>query len=334
MARDEYKHYSLVQRSLSRTLTFWHGSLGAVFLVFVFLYAIFLQPPSGFPANASIAVPEGATLSDIALRLKQARIIRSPFWFRSAVILFRDEKAAVAGDYYFRKPTNVLTVAWRIAYGDHKTAPVRVTFPEGTSIREMALLLDERLPDFDTERFLNTASGREGRLFPDTYFFLPNTSEEEVVEIMEANFVNKLGKIADKVRSFGRPLEEIVTMASILEEEARTDDTRRIISGILWRRLEIGMPLQVDAAFLYVNGKTTYELTEDDLRIDSPYNTYKYPGLPKGPITNPGLSSLEAAVDPISTPYLYYLSDRSGNMYYGKTFEEHVKNKMVYMNKN
>lgn len=317
----------------ARDHQFWHGTLGVIFLVFVFLYALFLQPPAAFPENALVTVPEGATLSDIALQLQREHVIRSPFWFRSAIILLRGEKAAMAGDYHFQRPINVLSVAWRIAYGDHKLTSIRVTFPEGTSTREMALLLDVKLPDFDMERFLKAATGLEGRLFPDTYFFLPSTAEEKLVEIMEANFESKLGKISEKVKSFGRPIEEILTMASILEEEARTEETRKIIAGILWRRLEIGMPLQVDAAFLYVNGKTTYELTEEDLRIDSPYNTYRYPGLPKGPITNPGLSSLEAAVDPVSTPYLYYLSDRAGNMYYGKTFEDHVRNKMVYLNK-
>ena len=120
-------------------------------------------------------------------------------------------------------------------------------------------------------------------------------------------------------------------MASIIEKEAHTSDDRRVISGILWERLKIGMPLQVDATFLYINGKNTYDLSVDDLAIDSPYNTYKYAGLPIGPIGNPGLDSLEAALAPMTSPYLYYLSDKSGKTYYARTFNEHKRNREKYM---
>jgi UPF0755 protein len=120
-------------------------------------------------------------------------------------------------------------------------------------------------------------------------------------------------------------------MASILEAEARTTETRKIISGILWKRMEIGMPLQVDAPFQYIIGKNTFQLTTNDLKFDSPYNTYKYKGLPPGPIGNPGLDAISATVNPIKTNYLYYLSDVRGNMHYAKTFAEHVINKEKYL---
>ena len=120
-------------------------------------------------------------------------------------------------------------------------------------------------------------------------------------------------------------------MASIIEREAITPEARRIVSGILWKRIKMGMPLQVDATFAYVNGKNTYELTAEDLHIDSKYNTYEYKGLPPGPICNPGLDSIIATIEPTATPYLYYLSEKNGTMHYAKTFEEHKMNKVKYM---
>jgi len=120
-------------------------------------------------------------------------------------------------------------------------------------------------------------------------------------------------------------------MASLLEEEARTLETRRMISGILWHRIDIDMPLQVDAVFPYILGKNTYEVTLEELKIDSPYNTYKYKGLPFGPISNPGLSSLSAAANPIENDNIFYLADVKGNTYYSKTFDEHKRKKSLYV---
>ena len=121
-------------------------------------------------------------------------------------------------------------------------------------------------------------------------------------------------------------------MASLLEKEARTTESRRIIAGILWKRLEIGMLLQVDAVFGYIINKGSLQLTLEDLSIDSPYNTYRYKGLPIGPIANPGLDSLQAATMPILTDYLFYLSDKEGTMHYSETFEEHKRKKRLYLN--
>jgi UPF0755 protein len=120
-------------------------------------------------------------------------------------------------------------------------------------------------------------------------------------------------------------------MASLVEEEARTLETRRTIAGILWKRLKLGMPLQVDAVFPYIIGKNTYELSIGDLALDSPYNTYKYAGLPPAPITNPGLDAMLAAVTPTDSPYLYYLSDRNGKMHYARTHDGHLANKAAYL---
>jgi UPF0755 protein len=120
-------------------------------------------------------------------------------------------------------------------------------------------------------------------------------------------------------------------MASLIEEETATPEDRRIVSGILWKRLSSGMRLQVDATFAYTIGKGSLELTTEDLKSDSPYNTYRIYGLPPTPIVNPGLDAITAALHPTSSPYVYYLSDKNGVMHYSKTFEEHKLAKAKYL---
>ena len=146
----------------------------------------------------------------------------------------------------------------------------------------MAEIFSKKISIFNSEKFLKLAVPVEGYLFPDTYFFLPNITPEQIIDAMKNNFIKKVGDIYSKIERSDKSLEEIIIMASILEEEARIFETKKIISGILWQRIKIGMPLQVDAVFPYIIGKNTYELTKEDLSIDSPYNTYKYKGLPFG----------------------------------------------------
>ena len=148
---------------------------------------------------------------------------------------------------------------------------------------------------------------------------------------MQNNFLVNIDSIPGLATTTYK-LGDIIIMASILEAEARTTESRKIIAGILWKRLKLGMPLQVDSTFSYINGKNTYELTLDDLQIDSPYNTYKYASLPPGPIGNPGVDAINSALNPTVTKYLYFLSSKSGKMYYATTFEQHIKNKELYLN--
>ena len=248
------------------------------------------------------------------------------------VILSSDERSVVAGDYFFSHPVNIITVVKMITIGDFGLTPVKATIPEGSSIVDIAAILGEKFPSFDTERFLRITKGKEGYLFPDTYYFLPNDDEEKMVKVFEDTFKKKISLLNRRIELSGKDLSDIVIMASIIEREAHTSESRRIISGILWKRLMIGMPLQVDVVFDYINGKSTFELTSDDLQNDSPYNTYRYSGLPPGPIGNPGMDALEAAVSPIESNYLYFLADRNGEVYYSATFEEHKKKKKKYLN--
>ncbi len=289
-----------------------------------------ISAPGTFTVGTLFSIEEGMTLDDIADELESEGYIRSSFLMKVIVkTVFRNGSGAVAGDYSFDKRLSTFGIARRILAGDFRLDPVRVTIPEGLNKYETADLLELYVDNFDTETFLSLAT--EGYLFPDTYFFPPHVTAERIVDVMRSNFDRRIATHKEEIEAFGKPLDEVITMASIIETEARKFETRKTISSILWRRFHEGMPLQVDVSFKYVNGKTTFDLTMADLGIDSPYNTYKYSGLPPTPIANPGLDSILAAATPTSTEYYFFLSDMDGEMHYARTFDEHLANKDKYL---
>lgn len=300
-------------------------------IVLLLFYTLVYSSPPAFPVGKVVTVEKGTTLDEITKQFEDQNVVRSALWIKVIISIAGVEKNVFSGDYFFPKRKSVLGVARMITTGDFGLTPVSITIPEGYTVAEISGIFVDRFTTFNGADFVKKASGKEGYLFPDTYYFLSNVEAEEVLKTLEATFFTKLISLEDDIEEFGKPLDDVVKMASILELEARTTETRRIISGILWKRLKIGMPLQVDAAFNYVNGKNTYQLSLDDLKIDSPYNTYKYAGFPPTPIANPGIDSLFAAVNPILSDYLYFLSDRNGIMHYSRTFEEHKRKKQLYL---
>jgi UPF0755 protein len=154
---------------------------------------------------------------------------------------------------------------------------------------------------------------------------------EDIVDMLHEEYITQVATLQEDLRRSGKSEQDMVTMASILEGEVRTEEDRRLVSGILWKRIEKGMYLQVDATFSYLIGKGSAELTMTDLSLDSPYNTYRHKGLPPGPINNPGLDAMRAAINPEASPYYFYLSDKDGNTHYAKTFDEHKDNKAKYL---
>jgi UPF0755 protein len=301
-------------------------------LVFVGLFAYTISAPNNFPIQSTIKIKKGASLSEISSLLEKEGIIRNQIIFKITSRLVAGKSGLMSGRYYFDKKINVFEVVRRLARGEFDPSPFKVVIPEGLNNVQIAKILKKNLPDFNDTKFIMLAKDYEGRLFPDTYFFVHKITEEEIIEQMNDNFSNKIFSIRDKINASGRKLEDIIIMASIIEEEAATKDSRRMVSGILWNRLDKSMKLQVDAVFPYIIGVGTFNLTKEDLKIDSPYNTYKYKGLPPGPITNPGLDSILAAIEPASTTYMYYLSDRNGNMYYAKNYKEHLNNIKLHSN--
>ncbi len=295
-------------------------------------FSRYISPPELFPTGELVSISSGLSLDALSQELEDQRVVRSAFALRSAIIILGRANTVRAGDYQFDEPKSLFAIANAVTSGQFGLEPVRIRIPEGATTLEIGELLAEELTRIDAARFFEKAQPYEGYLFPDTYFFLPNATEESVILAMRQNFDNKVGTIMGDIVSFGRPLSEVVTLASILEKEASIFRDRRMIAGVLWRRLDNDILLQVDAAFLYSIGRSTFTLTRANLRDESdPYNTYVHKGLPPTPIGNPGLSSLRAAVTPIDEGNLFYLADRAGVTYYSKTYEEHLTKKRIYI---
>lgn len=303
-------------------------------VLFSTMYFLFWRSPRPFPEQALVTVERGEPLSQIANSFEQKKVVRSSFWLKVFIVLWGGEKRVIAGDYFFPSAVSVFRVAKMLHGGEFGLIASKITIPEGSSSFEIAEILEKKLPAFNGKDFLDEVlnNNYEGYLFPDTYFLMPNTKANDVILMMRENFARQTEKYNEDILKFKKPLNEIVTMASIIEDEANGSlESKRIVSGVLWKRLRLGMPLQVDAPFQYYNGKNSYTLTKDDLIEDHEYNTYTNKGLPPTAITNPGIDSIRAAITPTQTQYLYFLSDKKGNMYYAKTFEEHKRNRELYL---
>jgi UPF0755 protein len=251
-------------------------------------------------------------------------------------LLIHDGAGIKAGQYFFNQPQSVLRVAYRTSYGIQDLTKIKITIPEGFDSKNITKLISKAIPNFASSTFYLLAKSEEGYLFPDTYYFYQNTTPDQAIQAMELNFNNQLQDILSSTKSFSVKnkvtMDNIVTMASIVEKEATSTIDRQIIAGILWKRIADKYPLQVDPPFYYILGKDSSQLTVDDLAIDSPYNLYKNKGLPPTPIDNPGLDAIYATVNPTTTKYWYYLSDSKGMMHYAVTYNEHLANKAKYIN--
>jgi UPF0755 protein len=296
----------------------------------LYLWLGILRPPQNFPINELVSVPQGETLSEIADTLHESGVIRSPWAFRALMTALGRARTAQAGDYLFKEPRDLFSVARAMSIGAFGLEPLKIRVPERATVAEMARIFSSQLERFNAENFIAQAQPHEGYLFPDTYFFLPNANESIVIQTLRQNFDAQVATIQPDIDASGHSLSDIVTMASILEREAYNTTDRKLISGVLWNRIERGMPLQVDAVFAYTLGKGTFDLTMADLTSDSPYNTYKFKGLPPTPIGSPSLDSLEAAANPTPNDYLYFLADRHGVTHYCKTYSCQLANKSRY----
>ncbi len=303
--------------------------IGGLSIAVVYLQII--QPPDDFPLETLVSVPEGMSVREVSEKLQSDNVVRSAVALRTLVRFMGSDRNVRAGDYMFKEPKNVFAVARALSIGQFGLEPFRVRIHEGAMTKEMAAIFDARLERFDAEDFLSEAKTLEGYLFPDTYFFMPNATEDTVIEAMRQNFDRHMQPLQSQVASSSRSLDEIVKMASIVEREARNSEDRKMIAGVLWNRIDRGMALQVDVTFLYTIGKGTFHLTMADLVSDSPYNTYRFKGLPPTAIGSPSLDSLTAALTPTKNDFLFYLADNSGVTHFSKTYAEHLRKKRLYL---
>lgn len=294
------------------------------------LYWRYLNSPvdknSGVKA---FVIVKGESTTSVAERLESEGLIRSPLAFKIYLKTTNQGGKIQAGTFKLSPAMNFGEIMANLSNG---MVDQWVTLIEGWRVEEMAERLNKEL-GISSQDFIDVA--KEGYMFPDTYLFNKEAKAADIASIMQNTFKQKVDEeLEKKIKAQGLTLAEGVILASIVEREARSDEVRTQVASILLKRLENDMGLNADATLQYILGYQTDEktwwkkgLTNSDKLVESPYNTYKYKGLPPAPICNPSLSSLRAVANAdTSTPYVYYFHDTKGNTYYGRTLEEHNMN--------
>ena len=312
-------------------------------------------------------VKEGEGIREIARKLKESNLIKNDFYFLIWTLKEGKLKKILAGSYCLSPKMSIVNIIEKFAKeGEAIPSIIKLTFPEGWRISQIEERLQSKglidfgdiskfkIGDFKKDNdFLSNApeeNSLEGYLFPDTYFFhcsspqivCKNGSGEilkcqkndtkTIIEKFLVNFSEKLtSDLRSEIKDQKKSIFEVITMASLIEKEVRDFDDKRLVSGILWKRQEHNMSLQVDATITFLTGQKTTKISSDALNIDSPYNTYKYKGLPPGPISNPGFQSISAAINPKESPFWFYLSTPEGKTIFSKTLEEHNLAKSKYL---
>ncbi|MDI6778229.1 MAG: endolytic transglycosylase MltG [Patescibacteria group bacterium] len=294
-------------------------------------------------------IKEGEGVKEIGKRLEKSQLVKNDFYFNYYIWKTGSRGKIQAGKYELRGSLTIPEIVQVLSMGEIIPNEIKVTFPEGTNAKQMSDILKNK--GFDGDAFLQKVKGGEGVkidyeffeskpkkanlegfLFPDTYIFWRDAGSESIVNRMLLNFDEKMTpEMREEIKKQKRTIYEIITMGSILEKEVKTPEDMKIASGIFWDRIEAGMPLQSCATIAYVLGKEKKQYTYEDTRAPSPYNTYSNNGLPPGPITNPGMNSIRAAIYPAKTDYNYFLTDpETGKTIFSKTIEEHEQNKTKY----
>ncbi|MBI2624906.1 MAG: endolytic transglycosylase MltG [Candidatus Nealsonbacteria bacterium] len=301
-----------------------------ILVAFYFWQGIYLPKVFfGETKEAYFDVKKGEGVKEIAQNLEEEGIIKSVNIFRVYVVSAGVSGKLQAGKYSFGPKMSIFEIVHKLAIGD--VVKEKITIIEGWNLRDIAGYLEERNL-FKAEEFLEAASSSEGFLFPDTYEINIGKGAGELVNKAISNFDKKVTSgLSKEVKSQRKSIFEIVSMASMLEKEVKKLEDKKIVSGILWKRINNYIPLQVDATITYITGKKTTKISKEETQIDSPYNTYRHLGLPPGPISNPGIDSILAAIYPEKSEYWYYLSTQEGETIFSKTLEEHNIAKAKYL---
>lgn len=319
-----------------------------IFLVLV-MAVRFVWGASTLQRSGEVTVPEGASARKVWQTFVSEGYTTRTFPWRYQA--WRQGAAAKikAGTYRFKEGDKVRDAVRQLAEGDTVVTDVAVTFPEGFTLQQMAGRIASRgvstADDFIAAAgpseyvaqfpFLaGVATGRnlEGYLFPDTYRVASDDSSRDIVGRMLANFNSKVtAELQQEVQASNRTLDQVITMASIVEREVTSEEDMALVAGVLWKRFDEGMGLDADATVRYALSKWNEPLTINDLSSDSPYNTRKFRGLPPGPICNPGLRAIIATIRPESSEYYYYLSAPDGKTIFARTNDDHNVNKAKYL---
>ncbi len=326
------------------------GIILAVLYGFSLLSRIYWGSGEG---EAQIIIAKGDTLVDIAGQLVASEVlVENDIWLFDLYARITDKDRAIkAGEFTLAQSMPIADIlgALSVSSGSEKT----LTFIEGWDLRDIAeYLIEQEVIDDEEDlyevtgipaRDYRTQKGKpsvpfeaiayekpswvslEGFLFPETYRVYSNATVDEVIETMVDEFANQIGDTKEQYKDY--TFYEMLVMASILEAEVQSSEDRRLVADIMWRRLENGWPLQVDSSVNYVLDKNNPSASAQDLKADSPYNTYKNKGLPIGPINNPSADSFDAALNPKANDYWFFLTSPDGTVHYARTIEEHAANR-------
>ncbi len=307
-------------------------AIGAGLVLLILTYVlIYSKAPTGFPVGVPITVEEGSSVADIVATMKNSGVVSSELLLYTVLLARYTPQDIKASTYVFDQPYDVFTVANKLATGDFTSNLVRLTHREGERVTELAKSVHETLPGITVEAFTAAALPYEGKLFPETYFLPPHFTTTDVIKTLNNKYeefmIPRRGAIAEHALTE----DEVIILASIIEREANDLESMGMVSGILQNRLRDGMPLQADASIEYVLDKPLEALTPDDLKMDSPYNTYLNRGLPPTPIGNPGAMAIDAVLDPTPSDYYFYITGNDGVFYYATTYEDHKRNIARYL---
>jgi UPF0755 protein len=303
----------------------------SLFGCFYIYQGIYSAKSPGSSLVAIFLVKKGEGAKKISINLKNQSLIKSALLFQGYIFARGESGRLKAGKYELSPAMNIPQIAAKLVSGE--AIKQKITIIEGWNLKDIGNYLEKKGIAAASD-FIKYGEEKklEGYLFPDTYEISSEDGVKEIAGKMRANFNKKLTPaLRKKIADENKTIFEITTMASLIEKEVRTAEDKKIVSGILWKRLKFGVPLQVDATISYLTGKKNTRISKEDLKINSLYNTYKYAGLPLGPICNPGIESIIAAVYPKNSGYWYYLSSPDGATHFSKTLKEHNIKKAKYL---
>lgn len=315
--------------------------MGALTIISVSAYFVLFAPANYTGTNTVFVVDSGMSIVDVIDSLYEEKFVRSKVGTKITFKLSR-VNVVQADTYNLSQRMN----AWQIAraISGEEAGAVKTTIPEGYTIEQMAELFNRKdiidpelfiaeAKNYSTDRdlLINRPDGSlEGYLFPDTYNIIRGATAENIIEKMLSNFVNRVEPVVLTPDSRFN-VHQIITLASLVEKEARSDEDRKLMAGVMLNRLNIGMKLDVDATVRFITNNWLAPISRTDLNSNSPYNTRKFAGLPPGPICNPGLAAIEAVLNPTTSDYFYYLTAPNGVSHYARTLDGHNVNKAKYL---
>ena len=312
------------------------NSIASLLIVFFIFYAFMIIWPQGSSdLRTTLSIPKGSSLKQVSLKLKDKDIIKNEPFFLMAVKLMGYEKKLQAGIFKIDDASNNYKIIKQLVYGDESY--LRITILEGWTLKDISREVENKL-EIASIDFLNISKhpkflkkfgidnkNLEGYLFPETYFFSKNDSPEFIIEKMILQLrKNITSQMKARMDELGLDELEVITMASIIEGEAIYDDERATISSVYHNRLKRKMKLQADPTVQYIIDGPPRRLLNKDLKIESPYNTYLNYGLPPGPINNPGIQSILAALYPVESDFFYFVAKGDGYHTFSKTEREHI----------